>query len=305
MLAKLGGAKAALAGVTAVTTVGLAGGAAGVLPPPAQSLVASVVNSATPFEFPSGDDVTAIVQHGVGSLPPVSVPGGPAAPPVSAAASASAGAGSTSGSGSAAVQPPAVPAAPAVVPPVPGVPALPPMTVPPAVAGLVRGLPACVANLVPTGGGVADPARLATQIPACIPQILGAANLPPQVATCVASVLGAIGGASGMSAAGVPTLNVSSCVPLDSTKCVSGVLGLLATMPGAGSLPGLSTVPGCVPMNVTACITSITGAVSAGATPRFDLSACMPTTAGLPGTGSLPGVGSLPGLSGALPFFGR
>ncbi|HET7718867.1 MAG TPA: hypothetical protein VFK43_02790, partial [Acidimicrobiales bacterium] len=47
LLAKLAGAgtaaKGALAGVTAVTTMAMAGGAAGVLPGPAQSLVASAV----------------------------------------------------------------------------------------------------------------------------------------------------------------------------------------------------------------------------------------------------------------------
>ena len=307
-------AKAAMAGVTAVATMGLAGGAAGVLPAPAQNLVASAVGAATPFDFPESGDVTGVVQRAVGSVPqatvPVTVPDVPGAPPVSVASSAKAGAAAT---------PPPAPAkstAPATAPATNGVtmPALPPMTVPPAVAGLVKGLPACVTNLIPTGGGVPDPAKLATQIPACIPQVLSTAGLPPEVAKCISTILGVIGGANGMSPSSVPSiasLNVSSCVPVDGSKCVSNMLGMLATIPGwsssiptFGSLPGMSSVTGCVPMNVTACITSITSAVSAGTTPKIDLSACMPATAPASGVPNVPGLGSLPGLGGALPFFG-
>lgn len=320
LLAKASGvgtaAKAAVASVTAVMTMGLAGGAAGLLPGPAQTLVASAVGAATPFEFPNPDDVAATVEHAVGSLPqvtvPVTVPPLPVAPPVSVDASAKAG--STSASAKT-----AAPAATPTLPSVPGVPALPNVTVPPAVSNLVNGLPACVKNLVPTNGGTPDPARLTSQIPSCITQVLGTASLPPQVATCVSSILGGIGGASGMSPAAVPSissLNVSACVPMDQSACVTNMMGMLANIPGFGSLPGvnnlpgLSNVSGCVPMNVNACITSITSAVSAGGTtvPKLDLSACMPTalpTTGLPGVGSIPGLGSLPGLGGALPFFGR
>jgi hypothetical protein len=199
-----------------------------------------------------------------------------------------------------------------------------PVSVPPAVSGLVNGLPACVKNLIPAGG-TPDPAKLATQIPGCITQVLGTSSLPPEVAKCVASVLGTIGGASGMSTAAVPSigsLNVSSCVPMDTSKCVSSMLSLLATLPtlstggvpNVGSLPSLTSIAGCVPMNVPACITSISASAGTGTAPKFDLSTCMPAalpTTGLPGTGSLPGAGSLPslsglpGLSGALPFFGR
>src|SRR4051812_18688729 len=59
LLAKVAGigtaAKAALATATAVTTIGLAGAAAGVLPGPAQTLVATAVNAATPFQLPGAD----------------------------------------------------------------------------------------------------------------------------------------------------------------------------------------------------------------------------------------------------------
>lgn len=339
LLAKLAGAgtaaKGALAGVTALTTVAMAGGAAGVLPGPAQTLVASAVNAATPFEFPGAGDVTATVHQAVGSLPdlpvPVTVPALPATPSASASVGAQAktgpGSATPSASGSAAASATTRAVTP-TVPGLPGLPNLPQVSIPPAVAGLVNGLPACVKNLIPAGGATPDPTRLAAQIPGCITQVLGTASLPPAVANCVASVLGTIGGASGMSTAAVPSirsLNVSSCVPMDTSRCVSSMLGLLATLPnlsgggvpGVGSLPNLGSLPsltnlaGCVPMNVPACITSISASAGTGTAPKFDLSTCMPLalpTTGLPGTGSLPGVGTLSGLSGlagALPFFGK
>ena len=325
-LAKLAGAgtaaKAALAGATAVTTMAMAGGAAGVLPGPAQTLVASAVNAATPFEFPGAGDVTAAA--GLPALPTtVTVPVLPAAPPVTGTAGVKAGATSASASASASAPAPAT--APVTVPPlpgvpgVPGVPALPQVTVPPALSGLVNGMPACVKNLLPAGGGTPDPTKLAAQIPGCITQVLGTSALPPQVAACVSSILATIGGASGMSPTSVPnvgSLNVSSCVPVDSSACVSSMMSLLAMMPSlsGGGLPSptnlasLANVAGCVPMNLTACITSLTSAATTATTPKLDLSACLPTglpTSGLPGAGSLPGMGSLPGLSGALPFLGR
>lgn len=338
LLAKLAGAstaaKTALAGVTAVTTMAMAGGAAGVLPGPAQTLVASAVNAATPFEFPGADHPTAIVDSVTGTLPqlpvPVGVPDVPATPSGSVSAGAQAKTGPGSATPSASGSASAKAATPAVTPSVPGLPNLP-VSVPPAASGLVNGLPACVKNLIPAGG-TPDPATLATQIPGCITQVLGTSSLPPEVAKCVASVLGTIGGASGMSTAAVPSigsLNVSSCVPMDTSKCVSSMLSLLATMPSlsggglpslsggvpnVGSLPSLTNIAGCVPMNVPACITSISASAGTGTAPKFDLSTCMPAalpTTGLPGTGSLPGAGSLPslsglpGLSGALPFFGR
>lgn len=307
VLAKLSGlgfaTKAALAGATAVTTMGLAGGAAGVLPGPAQEVVAAAVSSATPFHFPDADNLAGAVGKAVPAPPAVDV-AVPQVPPVSVAAGAKVGV-TTGPAGS----PPVNANAPAVTPTVPNiVPSLPPISVPPAIGGLVKGLPACVTNLVPTGAGVPDPARLATQVPACIPQVLATAGLPPAVARCVASVLGAIGGASGMSPAnlaGIGSLNVSACVPMDTSKCVNNLLGLLATVPGLGSgglpllgsIPGLNSVAGCVPLDVTRCITSVTGAVAASATaPKLDLSACMPSVAPLNG---------IPGLGGALPFLGR
>ena len=329
VLAKLGcagtAAKAAIAGATAVATMGLAGGAAGMLPDPAQHLVAAAVNATTPFEFPDGD-VTGVIERAVPALPvEVTVPTTIAVAQPSASVTAGAKAGSTSASASAKTNAAATtPTAPNV-----SVPPIPQVTVPPAVTNLVNGLPACVRNLIPTGGAAPDPTKLAAEIPACIPQILAAANLPPQIAQCVASVLGAVGGASGMPASSVPSigsLSMSSCVPVDATKCVSSVLSLLSTIPGftggsipfvgsLGSLPDLTAVTGCVPMDVTKCITSMiagsTGAVSGGVVsgaglPKLDLSACMPTglpTGGLP-TGSLPNLGSLAGLASAIPFFG-
>lgn len=329
LLAKVSGvgtaAKATVAGIAAVATMGVAGAAAGVLPGPAQNAVATAVNAATPFQFPGTDAVNGAVEHATGQIPKVDVPKvvPPSVPSVSVDVGAKAG--STSAGAGAKVAPSATPAVPNV-----GVPSLPPVAVPPAVGGLIKNLPACVTNLVPTGGGVPDPAKLATQIPACIPQVLAAAGLPVDVAKCIASVLGSIGGASGMTTGSVPSigsLKLSSCVPVDATKCVSSMLGLLANLPGVsggfpgfagaipgfGSIPGLSNVAGCVPMNVSACINSITSAVGAlpttggvptpGSLAKLDLSACMPT--GATSTG-IPGLGTgIPGLGGALPFFGR
>jgi len=311
LLAKVSGAgiaaKAAMAGFTAVAALGVVGGAAGLLPAPAQNAVATAVNAPTPFELPDAGGVTGVIEHVGGPLPQVpvtvTVPGSPPVPVVAGESAANTAANAPT--------PPVNVVPPVSVPNVAGVvPPLPQVTVPPAVAGLVKGLPACVGNLIPTGGGVPDPAKLATQIPACIPQVLATAGLPPEVARCVSSVLGAIGGASGMASGSVPNagnLNVSSCVPMDSSKCVTNMLGMLGSVPGTGGIPGIGSLPGmtgitgCVPMNVTACIISITNAVAASTTPMLNLSACMPAVT----PPALPGVGSLPGLGGALPFLGR
>lgn len=322
VLAHVSGVKAALAGVTAVATMGLAGGAAGILPGPAQNVVATAVNAATPFEFPEAGDATGAVGQALPAVPQAevtvpSVPNLPVQPPVSVSAGVKAG--STSASAQTGTS--------GVTPTVPNVtvPTIPQVTVPPALSGLVNGLPACVRDLVPATGSTPDPTALAAKIRVCIPQILSTANLPPEVKACVSSVLGTIGGAGGLNPTtipGVSGLSLSSCVPMDVSKCVTNMMGFLGTLPGlsggsipgvgsfpgfgSSGLPGLSSISGCVPMDVNKCITSITSAVSAGTVPRLDLSACMPTT--LPGTGTIPGLGSisnLPGLSGALPFFGR
>ena len=77
LLAKLSGlgtaAKAAMATATAVTTMGMAGAAAGVLPGPAQTLVATAVNAATPLTFPGADDLPRVVEHATAPLPAVKV----------------------------------------------------------------------------------------------------------------------------------------------------------------------------------------------------------------------------------------
>lgn len=143
LLAKLAGAstaaKTALAGVTAVTTMAMAGGAAGVLPGPAQTLVASAVNAATPFEFPGADHPTAVVDSVTGTLPqlpvPVGVPDVPATPSGSVSAGAQAKTGPGSATPSASGSASAKAATPAVTPSVPGLPNLP-VSVPPAVSGL-------------------------------------------------------------------------------------------------------------------------------------------------------------------------
>lgn len=315
LLAKVGGlgtaAKAALAGATAVTTLGVAGGAAGVLPGPAQDAVAAAVGTVTPFELPVATGAVGSARAGAPGADDLRVPAPVSLPPVVATATPTPSA-SASVSPSAAGPAKAVRstdthgAAEATAPTVPQV------TVPPAVAGLVSGLPACVKDLVPATGPVPDPATLAARIQACIPQVLSTANLPPEVARCVSAVLGAIGGASGMDPARIASLgslNLSACVPMDASTCVNSMMRFLATLPGPGSrLPttgsfaGVGTVSGCAPMDVRACLTSITSAVRAGTTPSLDLSACMPTSAPVP---TVPGTSGLPGLAGALAFFGR
>ena len=312
LLAKVSGlgtaAKAALAGATAVTTLGMAGGGAGVLPGPAQDVVSGAVGAVTPFELPEGKAAAAIAR----ATAPVAADVTPAHPPVSVAAGATAGSATSSAMAPGSIPSPSGGRGAGRTGPGVTTPTLPQVTVPPAVAGLVGGLPSCVKDLVPAAGAVPDPATLAARIQACIPQVLDSTNLPPEVARCVSAVLGAIGGASGMNPASVPGvtgLTLSSCVPMDASKCVNGMLSFLATMPGVtsripamGSVPGVAPVSGCAPMDVRTCITSITSAVKPATTPTLDLSACMPTTAPAPG---LPGGASLPGLAGALAFFGR
>lgn len=321
LLTKLAGAgtaaKATVAGLTAAATMSVAGAAAGVLPGPAQGAVAGVVNAMSPLNL-HGDDPTgaadtalAQVDKALTSVPvPVPVP----APIPSGAPAASTSAG------------------PKLPVPVPSLPNIPAVAIP-SIANLPVevpvSLPACVTNLIPTGT-TPDPTRLLAQIPGCITSVLGSAGMPVDVSRCVAAVLATVNGVLSPGSMGsLPQLNMSACMPFDTSACTSNTVSAvapagMASMPfvgdmisrmfaGFGGLPGLSNVPGCLPFDIGRCITSIVGNVpglASGGVPDIDLSACLPTgiTSGLPGLPAgvpgIPGMGSIPGLGGSIPFFG-
>ncbi|MEA2718007.1 MAG: hypothetical protein QOI99_2324 [Actinomycetota bacterium] len=315
LVAKLGAiptaAKAALATVTAVMTMTVAGAAANSLPSFAQGPVAGAINAVTPLNLPTGaatDAVTGATNNVTGALPDVSVPSGG---PVGAGASLNTPAGSANANANVPVPTlpahndlPGLPDLP--VPGLPGVPSLP-------------ALPACVTNLIPAGGAAPDPTALIGQLPSCIQEVLASSGLPVNVEQCVASVLGNLTGVLNPGSIGsLPNLNVSSCVPLDTTSCTSNTLAAASAVPdvkallgsilgsmGGGTIPGLDQLPtGCAPIDVQACLTSITGALGTlpsgvGTFPQLNLSACMPTglTSGIPGLG-----GGIPGLGGGIPF---
>ncbi|MDQ3569878.1 MAG: hypothetical protein M3450_10885 [Actinomycetota bacterium] len=206
-------AKAAIATATAALTMAAAGGAAGVLPLPGGDSGPGVVSQT------AVDQATAAVGPATSSLPPAMSGGtgaqttsGASVTPPSAATSARAGTGpaTAASTNSAAVPNAAVPAIPA--------------------------MPSCVASLIPTGGAMPDPARLATQLPACILSVvrahlpldaiqsaIGSANLPVNVAGCLSSVLGSVPGFMGGDLSGLSQL-VSACMPSGS-------------VPGTGSMP--------------------------------------------------------------------
>ena len=336
LVAKLGAiptaAKAAVATLTALTTMTVAGAAANSLPSFAQGPVASAINAVSPLNLPTGTDadsidVNASVDTPAGSAGananfPVGVPGLPALPDLGSGLPTVPGLPDLGNL-------PNVPGLPDLggLPQVPGLPEIPGL---PNVPGLPA-LPACVTNLIPAGGAAPDPTALLGQLPACIQEVLASSGLPVNVEQCVASVLGTLTGVLNPGAIGtLPNLNVSSCIPLDTTSCTSNTLAAASTVPDVkamldqifssfggfgnwsnflggvgGTIPGLDQLPaGCVPVDVQACIASITGALGtlpsgAGSVPQLNLSACMPTglTSGIPGLG-----GGIPGLGG-LPFF--
>jgi hypothetical protein len=263
LVAKLTGlgtaVKTAVATISAVLTATLAAGGAGVLPAPAQHVVASLVGSVTPLHFPDTGHAAGTVQAALGHLAPSaagSVESSTEAPAPGGDGNSSAGAQVSTGGtpvanagGTGTVQTRTHGNAPGTSANVaanatPGnIPALPAP-----VANIVNNLPSCLKDLVPTTGSVPDPATLAAQIPPCIQQVLGTISLPADVSKCVASVLGSIGGIAGMSAGSLPDiskLDVSSCVPLDLSKCVSNVMGATSATANHSSvgwkMPGFNT----------------------------------------------------------------
>jgi hypothetical protein len=306
-------AKAAIAMTTAFATMTVAGAAAGVLPGPVQGTVGGAINAISPLNVPTGDPAqtvaatTDIVNNVLASVP-TSIPVVPPSIPLSADGTVQTPVGEVSVGGSANLNTPTLP--PINLPNIP-LPNIPDVT--PILNNLPVQLPACVKNLIPTSGALPNPTALATQIPACIQSVLATATI-----------------------GSLPQLNVSSCIPLDVSKCTSSVLAAtgVANMPfvsdmmksifgsfgmgGTGSagtgfnffgnfnfnVPGLNAIPaGCVPIDISKCLTSVTGSLGSlpatGGVPQVDLSACMPTglTSGIPGVG-----GGIPGLSG-IPFF--
>lgn len=332
LLTKLAGAgtaaKAAVAGVTAVATMSVAGAAAGVLPSPAQGAVVGVVNAVSPLNLSNGETVSApdnalgAIENLTGSLP-TTIPAGAAAAVTAPTPAGAAGASATV----------STPKAPASLPipsvPIPAVPSLESLPIPIPVT-----IPPCVTNLVPVGT-IPDPARLVSQIPGCIQSVLGTVGLPVDVSGCLAAVLGTVNGVLSPGSIGsLPQLNVAACVPLDLSKCTSNTMSAMVSATGAtsmpfvgemissifasfGGLPGLSSVAGCVPFDIGRCITSVVGGVpglvtgaTGGTTGGLDLSACLPTgiTAGLPGLPAgipgIPGLSGIPFLGGGIPFIG-
>jgi len=235
LIAKLAGvgtvAKAALAAATAALTLGVAGGATGVLPLPGGSGDAAVIARG------AIDQATAAVNSAVASVPATS---GTAAVQAAGGAAVTSPAGSTSTHAETATSTAAnsakLPTVPNVV--VPTVPALP-------------AIPRCVADLIPTGTTVPDPARLVAQLPACvlsvvsaslpldtIQSVIGTANLPVDVSRCLWSVLRSVPTFAGGNLSGLPKL-LSACLP-------TGSIPGMGSIPGAGSIPGLGSgsIPG-------------------------------------------------------------
>ncbi|MDQ3680362.1 MAG: hypothetical protein M3378_07440 [Actinomycetota bacterium] len=206
-------AKAAIATTTAALTMAAAGGAAGVLPLPG--------GDSDPAVMAQGaiDQATEAVGTATSPVPPptsggtgAQTAGGASVTSPTAATSGRAGTGvaTPAGARSAAVPNAAVPAIPA--------------------------MPSCVAGLIPTGGAMPDPARLATQLPACILSVvqahlpmdaiqsaIGSANLPVDVSRCLSSVLASVPNFVGGDLSGLSQL-VSACLPTGS-------------VPGTGSVP--------------------------------------------------------------------
>ena len=220
LLAKLAGlgavAKAAIATATAALTIAV-GGATGVLPIPGGGPEpASIAQGAIA-------QANAAVSSATSSLP-APTPGVTGVQAASAA-SATPPAASTSAKASTAVATPKV--TPSANVPNVSVPAIP-------------AIPSCVANLIPSGTTVPDPAKLVAQLPACIASVvtaslpldtiqsvIGSAKLPVDVSKCLSSVVRSVPTFVSGNLSGLPQL-LSACLPAGS-------------IPGTGSIPGMST----------------------------------------------------------------
>ncbi|MDQ6928387.1 MAG: hypothetical protein M3159_06955 [Actinomycetota bacterium] len=275
-----------------ITMTGLTAGAgAGALPGPVQHTVAGVMNTVTPFQFPTGQTnagatvaATPGAPGGTSEQATANVGAGSAQGSVSTAAGAT-GSASSPAAGSAQVSADSQTDASSTLPD--GLPVSP--------GDLLHNLPAhvpsCVSSIIDsaTGHVLPQPSALASQVLSCVTQLAPAGSVPPAVSNCISSLLNSVGSAIGGGVpTSVPTLNVSSCVPVDVSQCVSSImgkfgnpaavlgnLGNLGSLANLGNLTNLTSLPGCVPFNVDKCVSSILGAAPGGLA-TVDLSACVP-----------------------------
>jgi hypothetical protein len=284
-----------------ITMTGLTAGAgAGALPGPLQGTVAGVVNTVMPFQLPDGGSGATTTVAGSLGTPggteqagaSVGVDASSGAASVGAGANASGAAGAAGGSVGVGAQGSAgadADAGGSVDLPVPGLPVSP--------TDLLHNLPvqvpSCVSSIIDSAGHVMpQPAALASQVLSCVTQLAPAGSIPPAVSNCLTSLLNSVSATVGGGVpTSLPTLNVSSCVPVDVSQCVSsimshfanptailsnmGSLGNLTNLFNLGNLTNLTSLPGCVPFNLDHCVSSILGAAPGGLA-TVDLSACVP-----------------------------
>jgi len=201
-------------------------------------------------------------------------------------------------------------------------------------------VPDCVEDILDEGAG-ADPTAILNQIPDCIDDVLeGLPELPIDIKKCVKSVLKlATSAASTATSGGLPIteLDLGTCLPFDTTKCMTSALSVanavhtsgggsagfsgFGSIPffgrggfdfGAGGIPGLDMIGNldelagdCMPFDVHKCLKSVLGDLPLNgeigdlddidSIEDLDLSNCVPTGA-IPGMSMIPGLGSIPGL---------
>lgn len=354
----LSGVGAKVAAGVGVAVVGVsAAGAAGALPGPAQRAVASVVQAVTPFELPSGKASTTITAHTpVGDLSAkvaVGIGAGGATAKVKAGASIPVPSipvptvpkPTVPSIPLPSVPKPIVPAVPVPRVPVPTVPSVPGVQLPglpslPSLPGL-NVLPECLRGILDpvTGNPLVALSGIPNQVMACVQTLVGQGVVPAAARQCVTQVMGVVRQVTSARPGQVPSLtgfDVGGCSPVDVSKCLSSVFGMVQGILGSvggGGLPvpnlaGLD-LRGCLPFNLDVCLNSVIhvvpglpGSSSTSAGTSLNLASCVPFPAlngmftggmfaGLPGLGGLSGIlSSLPviggggGLGGLIPNLG-
>lgn len=272
-----------------VTMTGLTAGAgAGALPGPVQNTVAGVVNTVTPFQFPTGHAGAGATVAGSAGAPSgsewASASVGAGASPGGASATAAGGSATTAGGAQASAGGQA--GADADLPVPDGLPVNPGDLL----HNLPVNIPSCVSSIIDSAGHVlAQPSALASQVLSCVTQLAPAGSIPSGVSNCISSILNSVGSAVGGGVpTSIPSLNVSSCVPIDVSQCVSSImskfgnpaaifgnLGNFGSLANLANLTNLANIPGCMPFNLDHCVSSILGAAPGGLA-NLDLSACVP-----------------------------